>query len=237
MKLKLSKGQSNNRLGKFAYLRFRIITSLALILSVSNIQVATADVLFNFNPSWDSTVISNQKFETKYGLANPDSPISMVIAYPELMKTTDYCTKVTFYVAPVDFTNPGQPASEFYKKYATFAVEIWSNDGVKLASINSRDTGSANFFAPTPITQVPLQVCDPNLKPGNTGKYSLRFKAGIAVISQGEIRESQGSLSITYEKPIASSSGTKSTITCIKGKLIKKVMGINPKCPSGYKKK
>ena len=29
----------------------------------------------------------------------------------------------------------------------------------------------------------------------------------------------------------------KSTITCIKGKLIKKVMGINPKCPSGYKKK
>ena len=28
-----------------------------------------------------------------------------------------------------------------------------------------------------------------------------------------------------------------STITCIKGKLIKKVTGINPKCPSGYKKK
>jgi len=25
------------------------------------------------------------------------------------------------------------------------------------------------------------------------------------------------------------------TITCIKGKLIKKITGINPKCPSGYK--
>jgi len=29
----------------------------------------------------------------------------------------------------------------------------------------------------------------------------------------------------------------KITITCIKGKLIKKVTGINPKCPAGYKKK
>jgi hypothetical protein len=29
----------------------------------------------------------------------------------------------------------------------------------------------------------------------------------------------------------------KSTITCIKGKLTKKVSAVNPKCPSGYKKK
>ena len=29
----------------------------------------------------------------------------------------------------------------------------------------------------------------------------------------------------------------KSTITCIKGKLTKKVTAINPKCPVGYKKK
>ena len=29
----------------------------------------------------------------------------------------------------------------------------------------------------------------------------------------------------------------KTSITCIKGKLIKKVTGINPKCPTGYKVK
>ena len=34
-----------------------------------------------------------------------------------------------------------------------------------------------------------------------------------------------------------SKSAKKSTITCIKGKLIKKVTAVNPKCPSGYKKK
>jgi hypothetical protein len=31
--------------------------------------------------------------------------------------------------------------------------------------------------------------------------------------------------------------GKKSTVTCSKGKLIKKVTGLSPKCPSGYKKK
>jgi hypothetical protein len=30
---------------------------------------------------------------------------------------------------------------------------------------------------------------------------------------------------------------TKKTITCIKGKLVKKVTAVNPKCPAGYKKK
>jgi len=31
--------------------------------------------------------------------------------------------------------------------------------------------------------------------------------------------------------------GKKSTISCIKGKLIKKVTAVSPKCPAGYKKK
>jgi hypothetical protein len=29
----------------------------------------------------------------------------------------------------------------------------------------------------------------------------------------------------------------KTTITCVKGKLTKKVTAVNPKCPAGYKKK
>jgi hypothetical protein len=42
--------------------------------------------------------------------------------------------------------------------------------------------------------------------------------------------------------PTATSTATKAavkatTITCIKGKLTKKVTAINPKCPTGYKKK
>jgi hypothetical protein len=38
-------------------------------------------------------------------------------------------------------------------------------------------------------------------------------------------------------KARADSSTKKTTITCTKGKLVKKVTAVNPKCPSGYKKK
>jgi len=40
-------------------------------------------------------------------------------------------------------------------------------------------------------------------------------------------------------KPAAKStkSAPRTTITCVKGKTVKKVTGANPKCPSGYKKK
>ena len=40
-------------------------------------------------------------------------------------------------------------------------------------------------------------------------------------------------ISVAFKAPIAK----KSTITCIKGKLSKKVTAVKPKCPSGYKKK
>ena len=38
-------------------------------------------------------------------------------------------------------------------------------------------------------------------------------------------------------KPSTSSKPANVTITCIKGKLVKKVTAVNPKCPTGYKKK
>jgi hypothetical protein len=38
---------------------------------------------------------------------------------------------------------------------------------------------------------------------------------------------------VDKNKPLAKTT----TISCIKGKLTKKVTGINPKCPAGYKKK
>jgi hypothetical protein len=38
----------------------------------------------------------------------------------------------------------------------------------------------------------------------------------------------------TAAKPVAAK---KTSITCVKGKTIKKVTAVNPKCPSGYRKK
>jgi hypothetical protein len=37
--------------------------------------------------------------------------------------------------------------------------------------------------------------------------------------------------------PMAKPVVKKLTITCVKGKVVKKVTAVNPKCPAGYKKK
>jgi hypothetical protein len=41
------------------------------------------------------------------------------------------------------------------------------------------------------------------------------------------------SVKLSQAKPLAK----KTTITCVKGKLTKKVTAVGPKCPAGYKKK
>ena len=42
---------------------------------------------------------------------------------------------------------------------------------------------------------------------------------------------------VTFDVYAAKVLAKKTTITCLKGKVTKKVTAVNPKCPSGYKKK
>lgn len=44
-------------------------------------------------------------------------------------------------------------------------------------------------------------------------------------------------MKITQSASAASSTGGRSTITCVKGRTSKKVTSVNPICPSGYKKR
>ena len=46
-----------------------------------------------------------------------------------------------------------------------------------------------------------------------------------------------GTPTVTQAAPAAKPKATVKSITCVKGKLTKKVMGANPKCPAGFKKK
>ena len=55
----------------------------------------------------------------------------------------------------------------------------------------------------------------------------------------GEVRLFQNVLN-SYDQALKSAqelASKKKTITCVKGKLVKKVTAVNPKCPTGYKKK
>ncbi|MEN9324367.1 MAG: hypothetical protein RL414_121, partial [Actinomycetota bacterium] len=49
-------------------------------------------------------------------------------------------------------------------------------------------------------------------------------------------QEAEPKVEVT-QNPVVTPISKKTTITCTKGKLVKKVSAINPKCPSGYKKK
>lgn len=63
---------------------------------------------------------------------------------------------------------------------------------------------------------------------GALGDVTYTIKRGTIAIKQ-----SSSDVAVTGGKKAA----TKTTITCVKGKTTKKVTGVSPKCPSGYKKK
>ena len=63
---------------------------------------------------------------------------------------------------------------------------------------------------------------------GALGDVTYTIKRGTIAIKQ-----SSSDVAVTGGKNAA----TKTTISCVKGKTTKKVSGVNPKCPSGYKKK
>ena len=62
----------------------------------------------------------------------------------------------------------------------------------------------------------------------SSGVIKLQMKSGTSVIAS---KSNQGL------STLASSSPSKSTITCTKGKVTKKVTAASPKCPAGYKRK
>ena len=66
---------------------------------------------------------------------------------------------------------------------------------------------------------------------GALGDVTYTIKRGTIAIKQ-----STSEVSITGGKT-PSTTLKKTTIICVKGKVTKKVTGVNPKCPSGYKKK
>ena len=215
-------------------------------ISVSVSKTAPIAKLFEFTPSWGSNVLEQGIVYSKYDLGGAtlgNGSTSMIIGFPRKLKPTGQCAEIVFHLAPVDFIKKEQPASSFYKKYAAFSLDVWTNGGLKIGSIDSRD--SSSFFAPSVITQVPIKVCDSSINSGKDVVLKLEFKAGVANTSQYEVRDFSENLVIVstqsptpnVTKPAVAPSPPSTTITCVKGKLTKKVTGVKPKCPTGYKKK
>ena len=77
---------------------------------------------------------------------------------------------------------------------------------------------------------------------GALGEVTYTIKRGTIAIKQSsaEVAITGGKKVTTGGKKVTTGgkkATTKTTITCVKGKTTKKVRGVKPKCPSGYKKK
>jgi len=68
----------------------------------------------------------------------------------------------------------------------------------------------------------------------NDGQYFLKIALGVKVLELAPYVKVPDNIRFRESIPYAEK---KFTITCVKGKLTKKVTAVNPKCPAGYKLK
>jgi hypothetical protein len=105
-----------------------------------------------------------------------------------------------------------------------------SNDGLTWATPQKISGSDLRRLDPTgyEVSANVFRVYYATAVAGALGDVTYTIKRGTIAIKQ-----SSAEVAITGGKKAT----TKTTITCVKGKTTKKVTGVNPKCPSGFKKK
>jgi hypothetical protein len=116
-----------------------------------------------------------------------------------------------------------------YTEGVTIEFELWSKAGEKIASNYISSSNWNPLGGPTVIKWL---ECDDWLK---SGSYSLIVKTEKTLSTNGLLsRYVEGSQVLPFK---INRAAAKTTIVCSKGKRIKRVTDIKPKCPSGYKKR
>lgn len=116
------------------------------------------------------------------------------------------------------------------------------SDRVQKLYISTSNDG-LTWSTPQKISGSDLRRLDPTGYEVSTNVFRIYYATAVAgalgdvtyTIKRGTIAIKQSSAEVSITTGTTASA--KSTITCIKGKLTKKVTGLSPKCPSGYKKK
>jgi hypothetical protein len=105
-----------------------------------------------------------------------------------------------------------------------------SNDGLTWAKPQKISGSDLSRLDPTgyEVSANVFRIYYATTPAGGLGDVTYTLKRGTIAIKQ-----SSSDVAVTGGK----NATTKTTITCVKGKTTKKVTGVNPKCPSGYKKK
>ena len=111
-----------------------------------------------------------------------------------------------------------------------------SKDGLTFSNPTAFDLSSLSPRFRTATGNDPDIFLDKN---GDMILWAGEFSPSIGgyILSVKLTQTSAGGSSTTATTPAKSTSNAKITISCVKGKTVKKVTGTKPKCPAGYKQK
>ena len=115
----------------------------------------------------------------------------------------------------------------------------------------STSNDGLTWAKPQKISGSDLSRLDPTGYEVSTNVFRIYYATAVAgalgdttyTIKRGtiSIKQSSSDVAVTggtkVTTTVPSKSAAKTTITCVKGKTTKKVAGVSPKCPTGYKKK
>jgi hypothetical protein len=87
------------------------------------------------------------------------------------------------------------------------------------------------------VNQMVIKAAETKAAAELKAKQEAEEKAAVELKTKQEAEERAAAELKAKQEAAIKVTGKKSTITCVKGKLIKKVTAVSPKCPAGYKKK
>ena len=161
------------------------------------------------------------------------------------MSNTYESFKARFEASPLFKTYIKNTSTEKYKElldYSTIYAKFYQ-DNFELINFNNLPVCKNDFF----INTLDLVAISTNLA-NEYADLSIKFaefadKENLLKIEEKAKLEAEAKAKAASElkakleaEAKAKAAAKMTTITCIKGKLTKKVTGINPKCPAGYKK-
>jgi hypothetical protein len=130
-----------------------------------------------------------------------------------------------------------QRSKDYYESNAKREISIWLKKVNAAASESNKDICFSLVKINLPLFSQDSVSNEGILKSFQNFIYGSLFTETIERIKTCPENSKQPSPVVNGAKKAKSAASKKTTITCIKGKLTKKVAAVSPKCPAGYKKK
>lgn len=152
------------------------------------------------------------------------------------LKAVEYCgnlegfySETNSYAKPAQFVEPNCPPEKKLQYAANSSLEVEANlaaDFLKTVSGFS-DVSKEQLLVST-------RAANAKIKQRESAAAELKAKQEAEAKAAAELKAKQEAEAAALA---AAAKSKKTTITCVRGKLTKKVTAVKPKCPKGYKKK